>query len=179
MLCLGREDAEFFLPRKDLVARLVSTLVEAALVARCCARIQLGALLHDAREAYLSDLPYPLKHFSEFGRLYRDVERRLQQAITEHFGLSPEPPAALREADRAPLAAERLALMADAWEWPELVRSDHHLDAPISALVGRAVEVGQTLPIPAERREYAITEGWIHLPRAEPLAVFEPSPPVS
>jgi hypothetical protein len=61
----------------------------------------------------------------------------------------------------------------------ELVRSDHHLDALISALVGRAVEVGQTLPIPAECHEYAITEGWIHLPREEPLAAFEPSPPVS
>lgn len=84
------------------------------------ATAELWALLHDAPEAYLSDLPYPLKHFSEFGRLYRDVETRLQQAITEHFGLSPEPPATVREADRALLATERLALMADAWEWPEL-----------------------------------------------------------
>lgn len=80
----------------------------------------LWALLHDAPEAYLSDLPHPLKHFSEFGRLYREAEDKLQQSITECFGLPPDPPAALREADRALLAAERRALMADTWEWPEL-----------------------------------------------------------
>jgi 5'-deoxynucleotidase YfbR-like HD superfamily hydrolase len=84
------------------------------------ATAELWALLHDAPEAYLSDLPHPLKHFSEFGRLYREAEDKLQQAICEHFALPPEPPAALREADRALLAAERLTLMADAWEWPEL-----------------------------------------------------------
>jgi hypothetical protein len=60
----------------------------------------------------------------------------------------------------------------------ELLRSDHHVDAHISALVGRAVEVGQTLPIPAECREYAMTEGWIHLPQEEPLAAFNPGRPV-
>jgi hypothetical protein len=80
----------------------------------------LWALLHDAPEAYLSDLPHPLKHFSEFGRLYREAEDRLQHAITEYFELPRDPPAALREADRALLAAERRTLMADTWEWPEL-----------------------------------------------------------
>jgi hypothetical protein len=80
----------------------------------------LWALLHDAPEAYLSDLPHPLKHFSEFGRLYRDAEDKLQQTIIEHFELPHEPPTALREADRALLAAERQTLMADTWEWPEL-----------------------------------------------------------
>ncbi len=80
----------------------------------------LWALLHDAPEAYLSDLPHPLKHFSEFGRLYREAEDSLQHVISEHFGLPREPPAALRDADRALLAAEHRTLMADTWEWPEL-----------------------------------------------------------
>lgn len=80
----------------------------------------LWGLLHDAPEAYLSDLPHPLKHFSEFGRLYREAEDRLQMAISEHFGLPTEAPPALRRADRALLAAERQALMAVTWEWPEL-----------------------------------------------------------
>ena len=80
----------------------------------------LWALLHDAPEAYLSDLPHPLKHFSEFGRLYSEAEDKLQQAISEHFGLPTNAPANLRDADRALLAAERRALMADTWEWPEL-----------------------------------------------------------
>jgi uncharacterized protein len=80
----------------------------------------LSALLHDAPEAYLSDLPHPLKHFSELGRLYREAERKLQQTISEHFGLPVAPAAIVRDVDRALLAAERLTLMADAWEWPEL-----------------------------------------------------------
>jgi 5'-deoxynucleotidase YfbR-like HD superfamily hydrolase len=80
----------------------------------------LWALLHDAGEAYLSDLPHPLKHFSEFGRLYREAEEKLQEAIIQHFRLPADAPAALLSADRALLATERRALMADTWEWPEL-----------------------------------------------------------
>lgn len=84
------------------------------------ATARLWALLHDAPEAYLSDLPHPLKHFSEFGRLYREAEDKLQKVISERFGLPEDPPPTLREVDRALLAAERLTLMADTWEWPEL-----------------------------------------------------------
>jgi 5'-deoxynucleotidase YfbR-like HD superfamily hydrolase len=80
----------------------------------------LWALLHDASEAYLGDLPHPLKHFTEFGRLYGEAEETLQQAIVQHFRLPANAPAALRAADRALLATERRALMADTWEWPEL-----------------------------------------------------------
>jgi uncharacterized protein len=80
----------------------------------------LWALLHDATEAYLIDLPRPLKHFSEFGRLYREAEKRLQEAIVQHFRLPADAPVALLAADRALLATERRALMADTWEWPEL-----------------------------------------------------------
>jgi hypothetical protein len=80
----------------------------------------LWALLHDASEAYLVDLPHPLKHRSELGRLYAEVEERLQNAIWERFGLSSEPPALLKEVDRALLATERRAVAHEAWHWPEL-----------------------------------------------------------
>ena len=56
----------------------------------------------------------------------------------------------------------------------ELVRSDHHLDAFVSAIVGRAVETGQTLPIPDSSHEVAAREGWIHLPQRRPLAALDP-----
>lgn len=56
----------------------------------------------------------------------------------------------------------------------QLLASDHLLDALISALVGRALEVGQTLPVPEEHRARAAAEGWIHLPRRRLLAEFEP-----
>jgi uncharacterized protein len=83
----------------------------------------LWALLHDASEAYLGDLPHPLKHGSELGRLYCEAEDELQRTVCERFGLPPEPPACVREIDRALLAAERQVLMVDAWAWPELAEA--------------------------------------------------------
>jgi uncharacterized protein len=81
---------------------------------------QLWALLHDAAEAYLVDLPHPLKHWSEVGARFREVETPLQAVILARFGLPPEPPAHLKEADRALLAAEKAALLPAVWDWPEL-----------------------------------------------------------
>jgi hypothetical protein len=80
----------------------------------------LWALLHDASEAYLVDLPHPLKHRSALGALYAEVEDRLQTAICEHFGLPPEPPPLLKQVDRALLATERRAVSQVLWDWPEL-----------------------------------------------------------
>jgi uncharacterized protein len=77
-------------------------------------------LLHDASEAYLIDLPHPLKHRSELGRLYRAAEERLELVIRERFGLVGDPPARLKEIDRAILATERETLTMVAWHWPEL-----------------------------------------------------------
>lgn len=45
-------------------------------------RVALGCLLHDASEAYLSDVTRPIKH--EMTR-YLEVEKRLQEMIWEHF----------------------------------------------------------------------------------------------
>jgi hypothetical protein len=80
----------------------------------------LSALLHDAPEAYLVDLPHPLKHRSELGALYRDAESRLHEAICARFALPLEPPTGLKELERGLLATERRALMTVAWTWPEL-----------------------------------------------------------
>ena len=77
-------------------------------------------LLHDASEAYLVDLPHPIKHRSELGRLYRAAEERLEQVIRERFGLLGDPPPRLKEIDRAVLATERATLTMVAWHWPEL-----------------------------------------------------------
>ena len=41
----------------------------------------MAALLHDAAEAYLGDLPHPLKHRSELGAAFRVAEKRLE-AVT-------------------------------------------------------------------------------------------------
>jgi 5'-deoxynucleotidase YfbR-like HD superfamily hydrolase len=81
---------------------------------------RLWALLHDASEAYLLDLPHPLKHGTVLGTAYRAIEAPLQAAILERFGLPAEPPPDVKAADRAVLASERLALMQEAFDWPEL-----------------------------------------------------------
>src|SRR5262249_55547179 len=98
-------------------ACLVADLVEAR---GADAETQLWALLHDASEAYLVDLPHPLKHRSELGRLYAAAEEGLQAAICERFGLATTPPPLIKEVDRALLATERRAVAQVAWEWPEL-----------------------------------------------------------
>jgi 5'-deoxynucleotidase YfbR-like HD superfamily hydrolase len=87
---------------------------------RADADTALWALLHDAAEAYLGDVPHPVKHNSELGRVYRDAEHRLHEAILRRFGLPLTPPGLVAEIDRAVLAAERQVLMVAVWDWPEL-----------------------------------------------------------
>ena len=82
----------------------------------------LWALLHDATEAYLVDLPHPLKHRSSLGVPFRAAEAVLQVAVCERFGLATDPPPIVKRVDRAALAAERAVLMRSAPDaaWPEL-----------------------------------------------------------
>jgi hypothetical protein len=54
----------------------------------------------------------------------------------------------------------------------ELGASDHLLDALVSAIVGRAAQLGRTLPIPEAHRAIVASEGWIHLPERQPLSEF-------
>jgi hypothetical protein len=83
----------------------------------------------------------------------RERRRRLAEAITD-------------------ATSQWLAL--DAEERALLAASDHLLDALVSALVARAAAVGLTVSIPEEAYEAAATEGWIHLPRRQALAEFQP-----
>lgn len=50
-------------------------------------RIWLKGLLHDASEAYLVDLPTPLKANGKIGEEYREAEGRLMALIWERFAL--------------------------------------------------------------------------------------------
>lgn len=54
----------------------------------------------------------------------------------------------------------------------ELQNSDHALDALIAAVIARAVERGQTLPIPPDAASIATREGWIRLPLPDSLAAL-------
>ena len=65
----------------------------------------LWGLLHDASEAYLSDVLAPMKELPQFDA-YRAAERSLQGTIATRFGLSTEQPRSVTEADRAILEIE-------------------------------------------------------------------------
>lgn len=64
---------------------------------------RLWALLHDASEAYLVDVPRPLKPFLKG---YREAEDKIMQAVCAKFGLSPEMPTEVKAADTAILSDE-------------------------------------------------------------------------
>lgn len=70
---------------------------------------QLTALLHDAPEAYLVDVPRPVKPFlSE----YKAIENRLWIMLAGKFGVSPNMPSIVKFADEAILADEQAQNMA-------------------------------------------------------------------
>jgi hypothetical protein len=68
----------------------------------------LWALLHDASEAYVVDVPRPLKHQLPD---YMAAEQRVQEVIVERFGLDPVEPVEVKAADSRILLDEREALL--------------------------------------------------------------------
>jgi 5'-deoxynucleotidase YfbR-like HD superfamily hydrolase len=75
--------------------------------------------MHDAGEAYLGDMPHPIKHRSALGAAFRDAEARLEDTIRGRFNVKGNVPE-VKRVDRALLATERRAFSAEAWPWPEL-----------------------------------------------------------
>lgn len=68
------------------------------------------ALPHDASEAYLKDIPRPLKQLPQFD-FYRQAEKRLQSLIYLRFNLDPCEPAEISRADKQILGEEAEFLM--------------------------------------------------------------------
>jgi 5'-deoxynucleotidase YfbR-like HD superfamily hydrolase len=75
----------------------------------CDKKDTLAGLLHDATEAYLVDVPRPIKvHLSN----YKEIELRLACVIGERFGLDlANLPASVKHADEVLLATEQRDLM--------------------------------------------------------------------
>jgi len=69
--------------------------------------LRLKALLHDASEAYLCDIPRPIKPYLPG---YKQLEERLQDAIFQHFGLEPGIPQLIHDIDGAILRDETAVL---------------------------------------------------------------------
>jgi hypothetical protein len=97
--------------------------------------VQLWGLLHDASEAYLVDVPRPLKPFLPG---YREAERRVMAAVAERFSLGPSEPPEVKKTDNRILcdeAAQNMAEPPESWDligpplgirlrywWPELAK---------------------------------------------------------
>ena len=97
----------------------------------------LEALLHDASEAYLKDLPRPLKLLLPD---YREIERRVESVIRSAFGLPAVQSHPVHVADITMLATERRDLMVeDDTEW-EILRGITPLDKRIRAQPPRVAE---------------------------------------
>lgn len=67
-------------------------------------------LLHDASEAYLTDLPRPVKVTDEMAK-YRVIEQELQSVIYHKFGCVGREPELIKRCDNMMLATEALQLM--------------------------------------------------------------------
>lgn len=79
--------------------------------------LKLAALLHDASEAYLSDVIRPIKSFLSN---YLEIEAGLERVIAERFGLTWPMPAEVKRLDTAILADERDQVMAPPpVPWPQ------------------------------------------------------------
>lgn len=74
------------------------------------------ALMHDAAEAFICDMPKPLK---ELLPDYKVIEKRVEAAIAERHGLRDPMPAEIKLADIQMLRAEQLQVMGnnDDWVW--------------------------------------------------------------
>ena len=78
-----------------------------------------AALMHDATEAYLGDMPHPIKHRSPLGAAFKAAEDHLEAAIRDRFAIRADVPE-IKRVDRALLATERRAFSTENWHWPEL-----------------------------------------------------------
>lgn len=82
------------------IREFYSVAQHSVLVSYFCDREDaIWGLLHDATEAYLVDIPRPLKVSGKFEK-YVEYERVMQGAISKKFGIGKEEPESVKEADR-------------------------------------------------------------------------------
>jgi 5'-deoxynucleotidase YfbR-like HD superfamily hydrolase len=76
----------------------------------CDAQDALWGLLHDATEAYLIDVPSPLKRSGKFQEFVK-IEATMQTAICKRFGLEDKEPPSVKKADKLMVVTEARDLM--------------------------------------------------------------------
>jgi len=75
-------------------------------------------LFHDGTEAYLVDMPSPVKNATEMGDKFKTIEHNIWKAIAERFSLPKQIPEEVKYADRVMLVTEMRDLMNGSdWEF--------------------------------------------------------------
>lgn len=74
-------------------------------------KLKLAALLHDASEAYISDLSRPIKRAPGLGEVYMKVEKEIQDSINAKFGIETIHLPEIKRADNLLLLTEQRDLM--------------------------------------------------------------------
>lgn len=100
----------------------------------CNVKDALWGLMHDASEAYLVDLPRPIKRNSILGDEYSKIETKVMRVICKRFGLVQKMPQTVHFADDFLLCWEQRDLMAPPpvpWGTPVPVLPDKRL-VPLS-----------------------------------------------
>lgn len=93
------------------VRKFYSVAQHSVLVSYVCdAADAMWGLLHDASEAYLVDVPRPLKQSGKFGA-YIEFEKQMQLAVCKRFGLPEKEPPSVKTADTILLSTEARDLM--------------------------------------------------------------------
>jgi len=94
------------------VKQFYSVAQHSVLVSHLCGDDNaLYGLLHDASEAYLVDMPRPIKRLETFSN-FRAIEHNIMSIIAKKFGLPDIEPSAVKAADIKILATEARDLMA-------------------------------------------------------------------
>ena len=88
--------------------RFLSVAEHSILVSLQCGEYALEGLFHDASEAYMVDMPTPIKRKMSN---YKDYENRLMKAIFTKFNLQYPLPQIVHDADTAQLVKEARALV--------------------------------------------------------------------
>lgn len=85
--------------------------------------VQRAALLHDAAEAYLGDMPGPVKLGTDMGALFSLAENHVLRTIFQKFSVAYPVPRAVKNADAHMLGIEARSLMPfKAKHWPGVPR---------------------------------------------------------
>lgn len=71
-------------------------------------------LMHDATEAYCIDLPAPLKFGTELGKLFQEIEEKIELVICKKFGIDPMVDQDIKNLDRR-IRTDEIAQLFDIW----------------------------------------------------------------